>query len=33
LRKVLKLPMLVFFVAYLALAFIIVGYGFNWYYQ
>lgn len=33
LRKVLKLPMLVFFVAYLALAFIIVGYGFNWLYQ
>lgn len=33
LRKVLKLPILVFFVAYLALAFIIVGYGFNWYYQ
>ncbi len=33
LRKVLKLPMLVFFVAYLALAFVILGYGFNWYYQ
>lgn len=33
LRKVLKLPMLAFFVAYLALAFMIVGYGFNWFYQ
>lgn len=33
LRKVLKLPMIAFFIAYLALAFIIVGYGFNWYYQ
>lgn len=32
LRKVLKLPMLIFFVGYLALAFIIVGYGFNWFY-
>lgn len=30
LRKVLKFKMLVFFVAYLAFAFIIVGYGFNW---
>ncbi|NCT41288.1 MAG: permease [Alphaproteobacteria bacterium] len=30
LRKVLKLKMLAFFVAYLALAFIVVGYGFNW---
>jgi hypothetical protein len=29
LRKVLKLKMLVFFVAYLAIAFVIVGYGFN----
>ncbi len=29
LRKVLKFKMLVFFVAYLALAFVIVGYGFN----
>mgnify|MGYP001092460853 CR=1 FL=1 len=33
LRKVLKPPMLVFFIVYLALAFIIVGYGFNWLYQ
>lgn len=33
LRKVLKLPMLAFFIAYLALAFIFVGYGFNWFYQ
>lgn len=33
LRKVLKLPMLVFFIVYLALAFTIVGYGFNWFYQ
>lgn len=32
LRKVLKLPMLVFFVGYLVLAFIMVGYGFNWLY-
>lgn len=30
LRKVLKLKILAFFVAYLALAFIIIGYGFNW---
>lgn len=30
LRKVLKFKMLAFFVAYLAIAFIIVGYGFNW---
>lgn len=30
LRKVLKMEMLAFFVAYLALAFIIVGYLFNW---
>ena len=30
LRKVLKLKMLVFFAAYLALTFIVVGYGFNW---
>lgn len=30
LRKVLKFKMLVFFVAYLAVAFIIVGYSFNW---
>lgn len=30
LRKVLKLEMLAFFVAYLAVAFIIVGYVFNW---
>ncbi|MCB1538238.1 MAG: permease [Rhodospirillales bacterium] len=33
LRKVLKAQMLAFFVIYLALAFIIVGYGFNWLYQ
>jgi len=33
LRKVLKVKMLAFFVGYLALAFIIVGYGFNWFYQ
>jgi uncharacterized membrane protein YraQ (UPF0718 family) len=33
LRKVLKVQMLAFFVAYLALAFVIVGYGFNWIYQ
>tara|TARA_R110000868_G_scaffold262401_2_gene521075 strand:- start:51431 stop:52393 length:963 start_codon:yes stop_codon:yes gene_type:complete len=32
LRKVLKIKMLVFFVAYLTFAFIIVGYGFNWLY-
>jgi len=32
LRKVLKVQMLVFFVLYLALAFIVVGYGFNWLY-
>ena len=32
LRKVLKVKLLAFFVAYLALAFIIVGYGFNWLY-
>lgn len=32
LRKVLKVQMLVFFVLYLSLAFIIVGYGFNWLY-
>jgi uncharacterized membrane protein YraQ (UPF0718 family) len=32
LRKVLKLPMLMFFVGYLVLAFTIVGYGFNWFY-
>ncbi|MDD3019898.1 MAG: permease [Alphaproteobacteria bacterium] len=32
LRKVLKPQMLAFFVGYLALAFIIVGYGFNWFY-
>lgn len=32
LRKVLKLQMLVFFVLYLALAFMVVGYGFNWLY-
>lgn len=31
-RKVLRPPMLVFFVSYLVLAFIIVGYGFNWFY-
>ncbi len=30
LRKVLKPQMLVFFVAYIAIAFILVGYGFNW---
>jgi len=30
LRKVLRPQMLAFFVAYLALAFILVGYGFNW---
>ncbi|PJF38934.1 MAG: hypothetical protein CUN55_15830, partial [Phototrophicales bacterium] len=30
LRKVLKPQMLAFFIAYLAIAFIIVGYGFNW---
>lgn len=33
LRKVLKVQMLALFVAYLALAFVIVGYGFNWLYQ
>lgn len=33
LRKVLKVQMLAFFVIYLALAFVIVGYGFNWFYQ
>ena len=33
LRKVLKVKLLAFFIAYLALAFIIVGYGFNWFYQ
>jgi uncharacterized protein len=33
LRKVLKLPMLVFFIGYLALAFTVVGYGFNCFYQ
>lgn len=32
LRKVLSLKMLVFFVVYLALAFIVTGYGFNWFY-
>lgn len=32
LRKVLKVRMLAFFVAYLALAFIVVGYLFNWLY-
>lgn len=32
LRKVLKVKMLAFFVGYLALAFTIVGYGFNWLY-
>lgn len=32
LRKVLKLKMLAFFVAYLAIAFVIVGYAFNWLY-
>ena len=32
LRKVLKVKMLVLFVAYLMLAFIVVGYGFNWLY-
>lgn len=32
LRKVLKIKMLAFFVVYLALAFMIVGYGFNWLY-
>ncbi len=32
LRKVLKVKLLAFFVSYLALAFIIVGYGFNWLY-
>ena len=30
LRKVLKVQMLIFFVAYLAFAFIVVGYSFNW---
>lgn len=33
LRKVLKVQMLAFFVIYLALAFVVVGYGFNWLYQ
>ena len=33
LRKVLKPQMLAFFIAYIMLAFIIVGYGFNLYYQ
>ncbi|MCB0333021.1 MAG: permease [Bdellovibrionales bacterium] len=32
LRKVLKVQMLAFFVLYLAVAFIFVGYGFNWLY-
>lgn len=33
LRKVLKVKMLAFFVVYLALAFVVMGYGFNWLYQ
>lgn len=32
LRKVLKVQMIAFFVAYLALAFVVVGYSFNWLY-
>jgi len=32
-RKVLKVKLLAFFIAYLALAFTLVGYGFNWFYQ
>jgi hypothetical protein len=30
LRKVLKIEMIIFFIAYLAIAFTLVGYGFNW---
>jgi uncharacterized membrane protein YraQ (UPF0718 family) len=32
LRKVLKVQMIIFFVLYLAVAFVVIGYGFNWLY-